>query len=102
MDQSDSKGAFGETLARYYHQSESKTAVTSWPEQSTFATPQLEPKAAAVSTAAVCALYSANDDPGYRRINHATIERTALTISIVVIGKKNLNPGRSMTMSPGR
>jgi hypothetical protein len=32
MDQSDPKGAFGDTLARYYHQSESKTAVTSWPE----------------------------------------------------------------------
>ena len=29
MDQSDPKGAFGDTLARYYHQSESKTAVTS-------------------------------------------------------------------------
>ena len=27
---------------------------------------------------------------------------TALTINIVVSGKKNLNPGRSMTMSPGR
>ena len=27
MDQSDPKGAFGDTLARYYHQSESKTAV---------------------------------------------------------------------------
>ena len=41
MDQSDPKGAFGETLARYYHQSESKTAVTSWPEQSTFAITRL-------------------------------------------------------------
>ena len=30
------------------------------------------------------------------------IERTTLTINIVVIGKKNLNPGRSMTTSPGR
>ena len=29
MDQSDPKGAFGDTLARYYHQSESETAVTS-------------------------------------------------------------------------
>ena len=38
----------------------------------------------------------------YRRMNHAISETTALTISIVVIGKKNLNPGRSMTMSPGR
>jgi AraC-like DNA-binding protein len=36
MDQSDPKGAFGDTLAGYYHQSESKTAVTSLPEQSTF------------------------------------------------------------------
>jgi hypothetical protein len=26
MDQSDPKRAFGDTLARYYHQSESKTA----------------------------------------------------------------------------
>src|SRR3984885_7347706 len=41
MDQSDPKGAFGETLARYYHQSENKTAVTSWPEQSTFAITRL-------------------------------------------------------------
>jgi hypothetical protein len=41
MDQSDPKGAFGETLARYYHQSESKTAVTSWPEQRTFAITRL-------------------------------------------------------------
>jgi hypothetical protein len=41
-------------------------------------------------------------DDHYRRINHAINETTALTISIVVIGKKNLNPGRSMTMSPGR
>src|ERR1700735_3597907 len=37
MDQSDPNGAFGATLARYYHQSESKTAVISWPELSTFA-----------------------------------------------------------------
>jgi AraC family transcriptional regulator len=36
MDQSDAKGAIGDTLARRYHQSESKTAVTSWPAQSTF------------------------------------------------------------------
>src|SRR6202020_382541 len=41
MDQSDPKGAFGETLARYYHQSESKTAITSWPEQCTFAITRL-------------------------------------------------------------
>jgi AraC family transcriptional regulator len=41
MDQSDPNGAFGETLARYYHQSESKTAVISWPEQSTFAITRL-------------------------------------------------------------
>ena len=40
-------------------------------------------------------------DP-YRRINHAISEIAALTISVVVIGKKNLNPGRSMTMPPGR
>jgi hypothetical protein len=30
------------------------------------------------------------------------IDNTALTISIVVIGKKNLNPGRSTTISPGK
>lgn len=41
MDQSDPKGAFGDTLARYYHQSESKTVVTSWQEQSTFAITRL-------------------------------------------------------------
>ena len=40
--------------------------------------------------------------PGYRSIDHATIESTALTISIVVTGDNNLNPGRSMTMSLGR
>jgi hypothetical protein len=28
MDQRDPKGAFGDTLARYYHHCESKTAVT--------------------------------------------------------------------------
>jgi len=41
MGQNELKGAFGETLARYYHQSESKTAATSWPEQSTFAITRL-------------------------------------------------------------
>jgi hypothetical protein len=41
MDQSNPKGAYGDTLARYHHQSESKTAVTSWPEQSTFAITRL-------------------------------------------------------------
>src|SRR6202020_2068046 len=41
MDQSNPNGAFGDTLARYYHQSESKTAVTSWPEHSTFAITRL-------------------------------------------------------------
>src|SRR5882762_10032354 len=30
----------------------------------------------------------------YRRISHATIEITALNSNIVVIGKKNLKPGR--------
>jgi hypothetical protein len=38
----------------------------------------------------------------YLRITHAITEITALKINIVVIGKKNLNPGRSMTMSPGK
>src|SRR5271155_1559298 len=42
MDQSDPKGAFGDTLARYYHQTESKTAVISWPEQSKFAITRLQ------------------------------------------------------------
>jgi hypothetical protein len=32
---------FGDTLARYQHQSERKTVVTSWPEQSTFAITRL-------------------------------------------------------------
>jgi hypothetical protein len=30
------------------------------------------------------------------------IEITALMSNIVVIGRRNLNPGRSMTISPGR
>jgi hypothetical protein len=38
----------------------------------------------------------------YRRINYAISETTALTISIVVIEKRNFNLGRSLTMSPGR
>jgi hypothetical protein len=38
----------------------------------------------------------------YRRINHAIREIAALTIRIVVIGKKNLKLGGSMSMSPGR
>src|SRR5262249_8524108 len=38
----------------------------------------------------------------YLRESHATIDTTALSSSIVVIGKKNLNPGRSMTISPGK
>lgn len=37
-----------------------------------------------------------------RRISHATTDKTMLTISIVVIGNMNLNPGRSMTTSPGK
>jgi len=41
MDLSDPKGAFGDTLAGYFHVSESKTSVTSWPEQSTFAITRL-------------------------------------------------------------
>ncbi len=36
-----------------------------------------------------------------RRISQAMIDTTALTSSMVVMGKKNLNPGRSMTISPG-
>jgi AraC family transcriptional regulator len=35
------KGAFGRTLAAYYHQDQSKTAAVSWPEQSTFAITRL-------------------------------------------------------------
>ena len=38
----------------------------------------------------------------YLRTAHAMIEITALMSNIVVIGKKNLNPGRSTTISPGR
>src|SRR6267143_6054548 len=41
-------------------------------------------------------------DARYLRRTHAMNEITALMSNIVVIGKKNLNPGRSMTMSPGR
>src|SRR5207248_3557080 len=37
----------------------------------------------------------------HRRSTHAMAEIRALIRSIVVIGRKNLNPGRSMTMSPG-
>ena len=37
-----------------------------------------------------------------RRTSHNSSDRTALTINIVVIGNMNLNPGRSMTTSPGR
>ena len=37
-----------------------------------------------------------------RRITHAITEITTLKINIVVIGKKNLNPGRPITMSPGK
>src|SRR5207237_7583291 len=40
--------------------------------------------------------------PIYLRRAHARIEITALMSNMVVIGKKNLNPGRSMTISPGR
>lgn len=40
--------------------------------------------------------------PIYLRRAQAMIEITALMSNIVVIGKKNLNPGRSMTISPGR
>jgi hypothetical protein len=35
------KGAFGGTLAAYYHQDESKTAAVSWPKESTFAITRL-------------------------------------------------------------
>lgn len=35
-------GAFGDTLAAYYHQSESKTAAVSWPEKSMFAITRLQ------------------------------------------------------------
>jgi hypothetical protein len=38
----------------------------------------------------------------YRLINHASKDSTALMISIVVTGKKNLNPGLSITTSPGK
>jgi len=35
-------------------------------------------------------------------MSQVSSEITTLTNSIVVNGKKNLNPGRSMTISPGR
>jgi hypothetical protein len=38
----------------------------------------------------------------YRRRAQATMESSALISSMVVRGKKNLKPGRSMTMSPGK
>ncbi len=41
MRKADATGAFGDTLAAYYHQSESKTATVSWPEESTFAITRL-------------------------------------------------------------
>ena len=50
-----------------------------------------------VSSCAVNAPYCS-----YRLINHASNDSTALMISIVVTGKKNLNPGRSITTSPGK
>ena len=39
---------------------------------------------------------------GYLRDSQAMIDMIALSNSMVVIGKKNLKPGRSMTMSPGK
>ena len=39
---------------------------------------------------------------GYLRDSQAMIDTNALSNSMVVTGKKNLKPGRSMTMSPGR
>jgi AraC family transcriptional regulator len=41
----EAKGAFGDTLAAYYHQSESKTAAVAWPERSTFAITRLHSNA---------------------------------------------------------
>jgi len=38
----------------------------------------------------------------YLHSAHARHEVTALMSNIVVMGKKNLNPGRSITISPGR
>jgi len=40
--------------------------------------------------------------PNHFRSAHAISEMTALISSIVVIGKKNVNPGRLITISPGK
>jgi AraC family transcriptional regulator len=42
IGEAGSKGAFGDTLAAYYHLSDSKTAAVPWPEQSTFAITRLQ------------------------------------------------------------
>lgn len=41
MNGAEAKGAFGETLASYYHQSDSETATLAWSQQSTFAITRL-------------------------------------------------------------
>src|SRR5438105_1854977 len=48
------------------------------------------------------ALQRVTDQCRHLREIQAMIDMTALSSSRVVIGKKNLKPGRSMTISPGR
>jgi hypothetical protein len=41
-------------------------------------------------------------DIRYLRMSHATNDSTALASNMVVMGKKNLKPGLSTTISPGK
>jgi AraC family transcriptional regulator len=66
MDLSDPKGAFGDTLAQYYHLSESRTSVTSWPEQSTFAITRL------------------HSDVGLPDVSRPIPEEAAIAVSIAI------------------
>jgi DNA helicase IV len=44
---------------------------------------------------------SSTIDKLYLRMSHAMIDSTALASNVVVMGKKNLKPGLSTTISPG-
>ena len=59
-------GAYGETLAAYYHQSQSKTAAILWPDQSTFAITRL------------------HSDVGLPGMSHPIPEERALHVSIAI------------------
>jgi AraC family transcriptional regulator len=62
----EAKGAFGDTLAAYYHQPGSETATVSWSRQSTFAITRLR------------------SDVGLPATSHAIPEERALHISIAI------------------